>query len=417
MIKTANLRSSAAPWLVLPALFYAGVVVQANAVTAGTDFGVLSGEYAGQSLPIVTAAVAASAAWEAGRQRALTEFVKSSVRSPLQRVLYALLPTVALHVVLVTTMVALGWQLQGVPPSGAGWLAVAHLVVIPLGWMAIGWAIGTVAPRSIAAPLAGILGWILLLFPASLATPWYRHLFGTIIENSTVTDVRAPAAYLIPWAFTTVMALAVWIAITLKPRVAGVLVGLAVLAASLVVGRGAVIDWGYVRPDEPRALQYTCAGASPKVCFPVEYADYVGKASDDIRPPLAALARAGIALPDELRLQSARVPVTPGIWPYEWYLPRRGTVVTRGDTVSDLAETVLAGTARDQGVAKPCNMPGSAASAWAMLVMGADTTQMRQMVPPEMSAELDAVRKRSVGDQADWFRAQARSQKHCQAPQ
>lgn len=223
MITWANLRASAAPWVTLPALVYSGLYITANRISVPPACRVEAGEAVAQALPVMVGAAAAVAAWEAGRHRLLDAFPSTAARGALRRFVWAVTPVVVLQAVLLVASFLLAANTVGTLPSGAGgWLGVAHAVVLPLGWTAIGWRLGHVLPRSLAAPVAGIGGWMFLSFPQGMTNPWLRHLGGFIDGFSSPTDTRSPLAYLIPWAVLCGLVLALWLPALVRQRVAAI---------------------------------------------------------------------------------------------------------------------------------------------------------------------------------------------------
>ncbi|MFE4061013.1 hypothetical protein ACFXP3_32765, partial [Streptomyces sp. NPDC059096] len=220
MITWANLRASAAPWLVLPVLVYAGLYINDATHTAPSKYGVHSGELAAYAIAVIAPAVAGAAAWEAGRHRGLGALAATSRRGATRLFLRAVGPVLMLQLVLLIGSLVLAHRAVGVLPGGTGWLGVAHLIVLPLGWLVIGWSLGLVLPRSVAAPTAGIACWAWLSIPHAMhANSWLRHLGGFLDGLSSVTDVRTPAAYLVPWGVVTGLALAFWILSKTRRRV------------------------------------------------------------------------------------------------------------------------------------------------------------------------------------------------------
>ncbi|MFJ2560643.1 MULTISPECIES: hypothetical protein [unclassified Streptomyces] len=417
MITWANLRASAAPWLVLPVLVYAGLYVNDATHTAPSKYGVQSGELAAYALAVIAPAVAGAAAWEAGRHRLLGALTTTSRRRALRRLVQAASPVLILQAVLALGALVMAYQAVGVLPGGAGWLGVAHLIVLPLGWLVIGWCLGSVMPRSIAAPIAGIACWAWLSMPHAMPTnSWLRHLGGFIDGLSSVTDVRTPAVYLVPWGVVTGLALAFWILARMRRRAWAVVLAFAVAAATFATGRTLVADWGFPHPTEVRDVALTCTGQEPTVCVPPEYEPYAEQLWRDALAPVKRLKAAGIAAPDELRITSAKVPLKPGTWPLHWSLPplRSGQDPAQhaADFAADLAESAVTGTAALTGV-DDCRQPGSPPAAWAALVAGVDEQAVRAGMPDTEWAALQKIRGLPAGEQADWFTKAAVSQERC----
>lgn len=412
MITWANLRASAAPWLALPALFYVGLYIDDVTYTAPSGYGVQSGELAAFAVAIIAPAVAGAAAWEAGRHRRLSAMSTTSARRFPVQLLRAAAPVLTLQLVLSAGALVVARRAVGVWPGGTGWLAAAHLVVLPFGWLIIGWCLGLILPRSIAAPAVGISCWAWLSMPHAMANPWLRHLGGFIDGTSTVTDVRKPAVFVVPWLVVAGLALAFWSLTGVRRRPWIAAVGILVAAATFTAGRSLVIEWGYRPPTSPRHVALACTGQAPRVCVPPEYEPYAEQLRRDALTPLGRLKDAGIPAPRELRVTSAALPLKPGTWPLYWSLPPLNGGGDRVQYTADLAESAVSGAAALAGVAD-CRQPGSPAAAWAALAMGVNEGAIRQGMLPADWAALQKVRGLSVHEQARWFNKAAVSQKHC----
>ncbi|MDQ1009468.1 hypothetical protein QFZ82_003953 [Streptomyces sp. V4I23] len=412
MITWANLRASAAPWLLLPAWLYIGMYMGDVAHPVPSGYGVESGELAAYGLATIAPAVAGAAAWEAGRHRLLGGVRATSARSIPQQLLRAATPVLTLHLALIVGALVLARRAVGVWPDSFGWLAVAHLFVLPLGWLLIGWCLGGILPRSIAAPIAGIGCWAWLSIPHTLSSPWVRHLGGFVDGTSTVTDVRDTAVYTVPWLVAAGLALASCLLVRVRRRVWGVGVSILVAAATLVGGRVLVIDWGYHHPTSPRSVAMACTGEVPRVCAPPEYQPYVEQLRRDALAPIERLKIAGIPAPRELSVRSQKLPLKPGTWPLHWSLPPDRADNDRQQYAANLAESAVAGTAAFGGVTD-CGQPGSPAAAWAALVMGVNEQAVRNGLPRGDWAALQEIRRLPAEEQTAWFNKAATSQKHC----
>ncbi|MFJ1929567.1 MULTISPECIES: hypothetical protein [unclassified Streptomyces] len=408
----ANLRASSALWLVLPALIFTGVYIDGATYTVPSGYGVQAGELAAQGVVAIATAVAAAGAWEAGRHRLLGALGRTGRRGAVRQFIRAAVPVVFLMIVLVSGAVVVAEREADALPSGIGWLAVAHLLVISCGWLLIGWSLGVLLPRSVAAPLAAVGCWAWLTMPHAMSAPWIRHLGGFIDGESTVTDVLTPAVYLVPWSVVAGSALAFWLLARMRPRGAAVIIALVVLTATVVAGRAAVIGWGYSNPMEPRDVSLSCVGRAPTVCVPPEYEPYAAQLRRDALHPLERLEAAGVAAPRELRVTSEKKPLKPGMWPLTWSLPLRGSERDSTDYVIRLAESAVSGTAELAGV-HDCRQQGSLAAAWATLVAGVDEQTVRAaMLPPDW-AVIEKVRNLPIEEQNEWFTREVVGQKHC----
>lgn len=412
MITWANLRASAAPWLVLPILIYAGLYIDDAVYTAPSKYGVQSGELASHAVAAIVPAVAAAAAWEAGRHRLLGVLSLTGRRGPLRRFLRAVVPVLILLLVLVLGALGVAIRAVGVLPAGAGWLAVAHLVVLSCGWLVIGWCLGLVIPRSVAAAVAAIGCWAWLAMPHAMSNSWLRHLGGFIDGESSVTDVLSPTVYLIPWGVVFGLALAFWVLCRMRSRVGAVTVALLVVAATLIVGRSMVADWGYGNPTHPRRVAMACVGQAPRVCVPPEYEPYAEQLRRDALAPIQRLKAAGIVAPQELRVSSRKTSLKPGTWPLDWALPPRGSDPDPADYVIVIAESAVAGTAERAGV-RDCRQHGSLAAAWAALTAGVSEENLQTMVAPPDWATIQKTRRMPAHEQTEWFTKASMNPQRC----
>lgn len=412
MITWANLRASAALWLALPVLLYASLYIGDVTYTVPSHYGVESGELAAFPIAIIAPAIAGAAAWESGRHRRLGVMRTTSARPLLRQILRATTPVLILHLVLAAGSLILARQAVGVWPAGAGWLAVVHLILLPVGWLIIGWNLGLLLPRSIAAPAVAIGSWAWLSMPHTLDNAWLRHLGGYIDGTSTVTDIRDSAAYLVPWLATAGLALASWVLIGIPRRTVAVTAALITVAATLLTGRTLVVDWGYHHPRHPRTVTLACTGQAPRVCVPPEYGPYAEQLRLDALAPLKKLTKAGLTAPSELRVTSPDLRLTPGTWPLYWSLPAVHDQPDPDRYAADLAESAIAGVAAAHGITD-CRQPGSPAAAWAALTVGINEHEVRQAMRPADWATLESIRRLPARGQADWFTKQAIGQKHC----
>ncbi|MEU1489894.1 hypothetical protein ABZ456_06515 [Streptomyces sp. NPDC005776] len=412
MITWGNLRASAAPWLLLPALLFVYLYMDDAIYTVPSHYGVEAGELTDYGLPVIAPVVAGVAAWEAGRHRFLGALRNTSARARISQLIRAITPALVLHILLIAAALVLARQAVGVWPGDAGWFGVLHLFVIPLGWLVIGWSLGILMPKSLAAPLVGISCWAWMAMPHAMTNSWVRHLGGFIDGTSTITDVRAAPVYTVPWLVTAGFALAFGCLTGIRRRPWTAVLSLIVLIASITGGRALVSEWGYQNPTDPRVVALVCTGEAPAVCVPPEYEPYAEQLRHDALIPLNRLSAAGIPVPQVLRVASPKEPTKPGTWPLYWSLPLKGADHDQEKFVANLAESAVAGEAARAGVTD-CGQPGSAAAAWAALVAGVDEQRLRTSIPAPGWAELQRIRRLPVKKQADWFANTAAEQKHC----
>ncbi|MFD4694586.1 hypothetical protein [Streptomyces sp. NPDC058463] len=370
------------------------------------DYGPASGELASWGITVIAPAVAGAAAWEAGRQRSMGDIRKVSSRSTVRQWFWAARPVFALHLLLVAGALIMARLTVGVWPSGPGLFAVAHLLVLPVGWMVIGWVVGLLCPRAVAALIAAVGSWAWLAIPPSMSAPAWRHLAGFLTESSTLTDTLDPLVYLIPWMVTAGFTAAVVLLTGVRRRPWLLAFSVAIFAATLITGRSLVSDWGYSPLTDVRVGHTVCVGKSPALCLPEEYEQKaVGLRSDSL-PALEALRAAGVPFPGTLRMGSDDLAVKPGTWPLYWS-PENSTEQFE----IDLARSAVTGVAALHGV-RDCRQP-YLADTWALLVVGVDEKDVQASVPPQDWTQVQRIRELPAAQQANWFTKAALDQTHC----
>ncbi|MFF9866009.1 hypothetical protein ACF1G0_11370 [Streptomyces sp. NPDC013953] len=413
MLTWAEIRASMALWLVGPAMVYVLLYIDDAALPFPSGYGVESGELAAHAVVVIAPVVAAAAAWAAGRHRHMEAMALASPRRRPVQVLRATAPAWILHGILAVGAVVMARLHVGVWPSGSGWLAVAHVMVLPVGWLFIGWWAGRLLPRSIAAPLVGAGCWTWMAFSHAISIPWVRHLAGFVSATSPMTDVQRPSVYVVPWCAAAGLAAAVRVLVIPHRRAVGMTSSVLVLCAVLAGGRWTVADWGYGLHTAPRDIALACAGQAPRVCAPPEYGPYVEELRRDSLEPIARLRAAGIPAPEELRITSRESRIEPGVWPlYGWMPPAPHPEGTTGASTDALIGGAIAGTAARSGVTD-CEMPGTPVGFWAALVITGDDEAVRAGMLPEEWDKLRAVRQKSPAEQARWFTDSVVSRKYC----
>ncbi|WP_326698244.1 hypothetical protein OG909_13380 [Streptomyces sp. NBC_01754] len=408
MILLGNLRASSAPWLILPTLLYLGTYVGGENFWGVPGYGPASGELAAWGVTVIVPTVAGAAAWEAGRQRRLGDIRRVGARSAVGQWLWAARPVFALHVVLVAGALVTAGLEVGAWPSGAGLLAVGHLLVLPLGWMVIGWVVGLLCPRAVAAPAAAVGSWVWLAVPHSMSSPAWRHLGGFVIEGSTLTDILDPLVFLVPWLVTAGFATAAVLTTGVRRRPWLPAVSAAIVVGTLVGGRSLVADWGFSPLTAARVGHTVCVGKAPAVCVPEEYESEAASLRRDSLPALKALQAAGLPMPRTLRMASDDLALKPGTWPLYWS-PENPT----GQLDIGLARSAVTGVAALTGV-RDCRRP-SIADTWALLAVGTDERKVRETVPDQEWVQLQRIRELPAAQQTDWFTKTVQDQTHCVA--
>lgn len=408
MIFVGNLRGSATPWLALPALIYMAMLVSGGSVVPG--YGISSGELSSWAIVVIAPAAAGAAAWESGRQLQLGALRTVATRRMTSQVFRALGPVFVLQALLVVGALIVARLAAGVWPSSdlPGLLPIAHLIVLPCGWMVMGWALGQLIPRAAAAPAAAVCCWFLLAMTQAMQTPFWRHLGGFITEGSSLTDVLEPSVYWIPWmvAFGIGGAAALLTQVRRRPWV---LVASAVIVAStFIFGSHLVANWNYSPPTSARTGHTTCVGSSPALCLPEEYANEATAIRREILPALRSMHAAGLPAPVALRMESNKQAPKPGVWPLNWddrWSPQ--------NVESAIADAAVGGTAALAGV-RDCRQP-SLQGTWALVAAGVPQKSVRAGLTDAGWKELQKVLAAPSGEQAKWFTTHVQSQDYCQS--
>ncbi|MCX4661310.1 DUF7224 domain-containing protein [Streptomyces uncialis] len=406
MIYLANLRASSTPWLLLPGLLGLVLYVDGDTIREAQGYAVGAGELAALGIVAIAPMVSGAAAWEAGRHRHLRELHSVSVRGAVRRSLRAIAPVLVLHVLLVGAAVVLARSVAGVWPGAEGWWGVLHLLVLPGEWLIIGWVLGLLCPRAVAALVAAAVPWVSLAATYAVSAPFMRHLGGFVLGGSPLTEVRDPLVYVVPWLATAALAGAVMLLVGARRRPWLPVVSVAVAVGALVGGRAVVADWGHTPLREPRMGHTVCEGGAPVICLPREYAGHLAEARRAALPRLDALRKAGLPMPEKVSMVSPALKPVPGTWPLSW---GPDTPAEEFDVV--LARSAVGGTAARQGI-RDCGWPSSA-GAWAMLVMGVPEARVHDDLLDEEQAEMRRVRALPADQQVDWFTSTVREQKHC----
>ncbi|MGQ4400112.1 hypothetical protein ACN6K4_006287 [Streptomyces hayashii] len=404
MILWHQLRRSAAPWVILPAALFVYLYMQSAVSTVPSHYGVESGESTIYALATIAPAVAACAAWDSGRMRRIRPMLTTSARSRWSLTLFIGAPAAALGAALLVFAVVLARINTGVFPSGAGWTALAHMIIVPTEWAVIGWYAGGRLPRSIAAPAAAALCWAWLTMPHAMSNAWLRHLGGFIDGTSTITDVHRPEIYFVPWIFTGCLIAVAWLLTRIGSRRIFFPAGAAVAAAALLVGHAAVSGWGFSNPSRGRAVDSVCSGTAPQICVPPEYRSYLPQIRRSTRDPLNALVAAGVTQPKRMEILSPSVKLAPGVWRLHWALPalhQQAQYQTAGDV---MAISAVEGTAAQHGK-QACGGPSAPELVWATAVAG-DKDEVRQITDPQLWSLVGPVLDKPVKQQSAWFTQQ-----------
>ncbi|MFD3611368.1 hypothetical protein ACFWXA_25485 [Streptomyces atroolivaceus] len=368
----------------------------------------------GHTLPFYAPACAAFAAWEAGRLRRAGVHRLAPVRGRYAIAADALWPVVllgvsAVVVCLVTVRVETGsahdWPHLGVLAM-AGYLVTVHT--------ALGYGLGMLLPRILAAPLILVVDYLCLVMPVTVTDPmWLRELTGWLAAPyGDVTITMNPVALAVPMVLATGVLAAVLVSaeiargrrhrvVRVSAAAAASLVCLSVFTVSAVLP---VRDWNGDPPPRARTDPPVCTGASPRICVPLEAAgslEPLAAAAEEIVP---RLVDAGLEAPKELAFVSEAADIDAGTW--RLFLHRDMSDV---DLKASIAASALP-------PIRPCPTTSDARTghvgtltAWLMVKAGMDVEEIRSQYSQKLAADprvmpvVDRETKLSPDEQLSWF--------------
>ncbi|MCM2412590.1 hypothetical protein [Streptomyces sp. RKAG290] len=400
----AGWRTSSALWaapLVLVLVWY---------VSSASGSGHLA--YWGRNTPIVAyclpfyaPAVAACAAWEAGRLRRAGVSRLGPVRNRYAIALRALVPVLALGVAAIAASL-LAMRIKSGPAHDwphLGVLGMCALLVVVHAMF--GYAAGNVLPRLLAPPLVLIADYLALVLPKTVTDPmWLRELTGMLDPpHGDLTTTVNPSALVAPALVAVGFALAVLIAAELTrvrgSRLLGALVSTGACVSCLAVFTVAAVSpvraWEGDPPPWPRTDPPVCTGAAPRICVPEEAGGELDRLARTAHSVLPRLAAAGAGRPERLAAVSEAVHLEQGTW--------------RVYAEPDMAEVQVKATlAVSPLTALPSCPPGSGdtgtLAAWLMLKAGIKADDVEQLLGNAVFGTLEArVLKLPESDQRAWF--------------
>ncbi|MGW8696990.1 DUF7224 domain-containing protein [Streptomyces eurythermus] len=404
MIIWQQLRRSAALWVVLPAALFVYLYMQSAVSTVPSHYGIESGESTIYALATIAPAVAACAAWDSGRMRSVRHMLTTASRSRWSLLLFLGAPIALLEAALLVFAVILARINTGVFPSGAGWTALAHVIIVPAEWAVIGWYVGGRLPRSIAAPAVAALCWAWLAMPHAMSNAWLRHLGGFIDGTSTITDVHRPQIYFVPWLFTGCLIAVAWLLTRTGSLRIFLPAGAGAAAVALLIGHAAVSGWGYGNPATVRAVDSVCSGTAPQICVPPEYRSYIPQIRHSTRGPLSALVAAGVTQPKRMEILSPSEKLAPGVWRLHWALPAVHPQAAYRTAADVMAISAVEGTAAQHGK-QSCGGPSAPELVWATAVAG-NKDEVRKGTDPQLWELVGPVLDEPVKQQSAWFAQQ-----------
>ncbi|TLQ42048.1 DUF7224 domain-containing protein [Streptomyces marianii] len=362
------------------------------------------------ALPFVSAACAATAAWEGARLHRGAVFDQAPVRSPLAITVPVLLPVAVMGTLGMVTALLLsasaadtGW---GIPDLG---VILISLTVITANTLA-GYLIGRTMSGVLAAPLALIAGFFLNAHPSSWSIYWLRHLVGGGLDSccaaDTVLDDRAL------WS-AAVFTVAVCLAATLTIQRQG---HVPALAAAVVLAASGFGLAAYIARDlgpEPVQARDTsalvCEGQQPRICLWPEVDDQplvhreAAKSVDRLR-------KAGVSMPATLTMAQHPSPGTAKLG------------IPTNPRLADIPSGVASGllpeppTCALNGEPYPAAEAAGPVAAWLYATAGEPSDVVAGRFGPEEARLATAVMKQPRPAQLDWYERNRKALQSCSTP-
>ncbi|MFI7386659.1 hypothetical protein [Streptomyces sp. NPDC049813] len=303
---TTALRSSSVRWAGPAVLLLAALYYVSGETTPPSQYHHWAPAIV--SAPLVTlyalayAAAAGLGVWESGRLRKARIWETAPSRSRCR---------VAADVLLPVVMVA--WTVLLLPPAislaRSGTAPTPDSLRLPLTGMLIvvchavaGFALGSVLPRLIAAPVVAVVDWIAVAFTRATEPYWLRHVSGQF-AGVGFGEVPRPVSLVAPVLLAGGVAaglLLLWL--PRGPRVLRGVLALGVAAAGVLGAQHLARDWPHDPPTATGQAPTDCSGAHPQVCVPRVASGNLDRARREASRTLSTLRAAGVPVtaPDRI---------------------------------------------------------------------------------------------------------------------
>ncbi|WP_033326333.1 DUF7224 domain-containing protein [Streptomyces yerevanensis] len=245
-------------------------------------------------VPMAAAAVAALAAVEATRLRALGTWELGAARSTWRIAVQPILIAVLSLSVLTAGVAAGGLWVVGVLPDLYVWQLMGIVVVLLTAHAVIGFVIGRRFHALYAAPLVAVTVFIGVSFPLGTDSYWAHHVTGSIawVGFGETYSPAMTAAAVLP---TVCLALAcVVLARHGRIRVASVTTSLVIAVGGLLGAYSITKDWPSIAPTTKGLAPITCEGDVPEVCLPSAGSEHIGEIQAELHKMTGQLQDKGI---------------------------------------------------------------------------------------------------------------------------
>ncbi|WP_159037280.1 DUF7224 domain-containing protein [Streptomyces specialis] len=376
---------------------------------------VLSSYYA-----LIYATASSLAAWESGRLRKDGVWLLAPARHRFRVAAQAVLPVVLLAWLVIAAVVTMALIRQGTAPTLPSLTLPALAMTVASAHVVIGFAVGLIVPRLVAAPLLAVGVFYCVAASWSYEPFWLRHVSGQFpvsLEYGELPTLDSVVPHIL---FTG--SIAVGLAVMLAPRqdprrrVLRTALGCVIAVTGTVTAQRVTADWDYNPPLSANNVPVRCAGTTPAVCLPEDLSGDLDAIRDEVDATLSELRDAGIGTPnlESVSDSSASGRYAPSSTERTWWF--------------SIADSYRSGTIRlalvTHAVTFPCERPdpvfSRAATLWAATVAGAEhlyldwqRDELRQYADSpdwleQATARVSEVRRESPADQAEWFRAELR---------
>jgi hypothetical protein len=260
--------------------------------------------------PMAAAAVAALAAVEATRLRALGTWELGAARATWQVAVQPVLIAVLSLTVLTAGVTAGGLWVVGVAPDLYVLQLMGIVVVLLTAHAVIGFVVGRRLHALYAAPLVAVAVFVGISFPLGTDSYWAHHVTGSIGWLG-FGEAYSPAMTVAAVLPTVGVALAC--VVLSGPRRTGVVsvaAGVVFASGGLLGAYGIAKDWRAIAPAAEGLAPVTCEGAMPEVCLPSAGADHIGEIQAGLARMTRELHASGVITEKPTRITDLTVAAT-----------------------------------------------------------------------------------------------------------
>ncbi|MGH3312127.1 MAG: DUF7224 domain-containing protein [Streptomyces sp.] len=338
------------------------------------------------------------------------------MRSRTRIAVDALLPVLILAWLMLVLPVGVGLIQTGVAPTAASLTLPAMAMVVSAAHVVIGFAVGLVVPRLIAAPVLAVGVFFTVASSWSSGTSfWPRHLSGQYPTGLDFGELPTLASLVPHVLFAGSIATGLVLLLLLRQMALRLLLAIAVIVAGTVTSYAMVDSWGPHPELSTHNAPVTCTGNQPRICMPRGTAKRAPEVRRQAVVVMGRLSKAGVKVQEPRTITDT---VLNG---------RFGRASTRETWQLPLTHAIdrqaLRYAVTREAVGIPCKHPEQGAAQrlmlWASAVSGAPRAGLHRQQEEVFSeaakqrlsrsrAQVTEVRTRSASQQAGWYRETAR---------